>query len=726
VNLVTKTALEKPTYGLSGTVGYNPIQNAFWRGGFDGTFGQRFGADHRFGFLMGGTWDRTNRGIDDLEPGPTVGTLANGRNIAYFSTEDRRSYDYYRTRYGFDLGLDYKITPTMTTYLKGLYADFHDYGETRVYTPNAGAVTGASGSQITFDNTGSWQYRHYVRRPDQQVFSFLTGARHDLPSDVIIYEFAVSRGHNIGGQDFPTTYFTGPQNVTFTQNLGDPYRPSFDAQDGTNGYDPTKYAVNESDFAYYHATQLNVQGEASLAHNYTVYSHPSTFSIGVKIRNSYSTQNENDQLYAVPGVFALSDVLGTYTNPTYYDKSFAIKGLAYGPTSSYPKILSAVAANQSSLALDTVGSITKSASAFFNAGERIYAGYLQDVIFVGKLRLQGGIRFEGTGTHFLTNQLTVNTDAAGNSLPPTITPTRQNTGYLNVLPSVQLQYQLQKDTNLRLNYGRGISRPNIGDLVPTTTTDPNTSPGSISKGNPDLQPTKANNYDVLIEHYFQPLGILQAGYFYKQLYDPIFLTATPVTVQFNGAPKAFIQNQSINGPGGNIQGIEAEWEQRFSFLPGVLNGFGISANYSYTTSQVTFPTNFNGGRTDKPALQRQAPNNYNINLTYDKARFSSRFAISHNDTSIYAYQWNVANGPFHDPILGLKGPTGDNYLYAHTQYDLQGSYRIYKGIQVVGSGLNLSNEVFGFYYGSKIYPNQREYYKPTVSFGVRWSLSPEK
>jgi hypothetical protein len=78
-----------------------------------------------------------------------------------------------------------------------------------------------------------------------------------------------------------------------------------------------------------------------------------------------------------------------------------------------------------------------------------------------------------------------------------------------------------------------------------------------------------------------------------------------------------------------------------------------------------------------------------------------------------------------DPILGLKGPLGDQYLYAHTQYDVQGSYRMYKGLQLVVSGLNLSNEVFGFFTGSKIYPNQREYYHPSVIFGLRWTSTPE-
>jgi TonB-dependent receptor len=457
--------------------------------------------------------------------------------------------------------------------------------------------------------------------------------------------------------------------------------------------------------------------------------------MGVKFRNSASTQNEDDQLYGLadPNVipFTLTNVVGGYTNPTYYNKSFAINGQAYGPTSNYNTILRAVAANTGAFALDTVGSITQSQAAFFNANERVSAGYIQDVVFLGKWRLQGGVRFEGTGTHFLANQLTANVDNQGNSLPPTITPIRQDTGYFQALPSVQAQYQLQKDTNLRLSYGRGISRPNIGDLVPSTTVDPNASPKSISKGNPSLQPTKANNYDVLIEHYFQPLGILQAGYFYKQLSDPIFPTTTQTTdPQYPGI--VFQLNQSINGPSAHIQGVEMQWEQRFSFLPGLLNGVGVSANYSYVTSQIRFPSGFNApnvgepGRTDKPRLERDAPNNYNFDLTYDKGRFSSRFAISHNDANIYAYQWGPGTGPATDPVLGLKGPKGDQYLYPHTQFDVQGSYRTFKGIQLVVSGLNLSNEVFGFYNGSERYPVQREYYRPTVSFGLRWVSGQEQ
>lgn len=732
VNLVTPTAQDKPTYSLNGTAGYNPLQNGFWRGGFDGTFGKRFGPGKKFGFLLGGNWDRTNRGIDDLEPSQGIGVLPNGTNIAYVSSEDLRSYEYYRTRYGFVTGIDYKVSPNTSVYFKGLYADFHDFGETRVYTPNAGNIVGGSGSQVIFDNTGSWQYRHYIRRPDQQIFSLLAGASQEISKDVLTYDFAVSRGHNIGGQVFPSTYFSGPSNVTFTEDLSNPNRPKFSATDGTNGFDATQYTVNESDGGSYHATQLNIQGTASYAHNYNAGGHPSTFSFGVKIRNSYSTQRENDNHLSYTGAtpFTLASVVGSYTNPTYYNNSFAINGKAYGPASSYGGIQHAVAANAGDFTEDVVGDSVTYAQAFFNADERITAGYLQDVIFIGNLRLEGGLRFDAGSTHFLAN--TVNNAATGpcfkdpTQVCPGVTPTRQDASYFNPLPSAALQWQFQKDSNLRFVYSRGSARPNIGDLVPATVVDPNQTPyPTVSTGNPNLVPTLSDNFDILAEHYFQPLGIVQAGYFFKELHNPIYPVANLVN-NYNGTGRTYQETLSINGPNARLQGIELQWQQRFSFLPGMLNGLGVNANYSYATSHVTFPSGFDGDRGDHPALDRTSPNNYNFNLTYDKSRFSGRFAISHNDASIAAYQWNAGTGAANDPILGLKGPTGDNYFYAHTQFDVQGSYRVHKGWQVVASGLNLSNEVFGFYNGSTIYPVQREYYRPTVSFGMRWTLASEQ
>ena len=41
-------------------------------------------------------------------------------------------------------------------------------------------------------------------------------------------------------------------------------------------------------------------------------------------------------------------------------------------------------------------------------------------------------------------------------------------------------------------------------------------------------------------------------------------------------------------------------------------------------------------------------------------------------------------------------------------------------------GLNLTNEVFGFYQGSPQYMIQREFYKPSIAAGLRWSPLREK
>jgi TonB-dependent receptor len=751
VNLVTRTAGERPIYGLGGTGGYNPIQNGNWRGGLDGVFGQRFGVNKKFGFLLNGTFDKTNRGIDDLEPGQTTGVdPATNRNIAFANTEDRRSYEYYRTRYGFSTGIDYNIKPGNSVYAKGLYSDFHDYGETWVYTPNTGNTiksVSPDGSQITFDNAsdclqptapagcapGSYNYRHYIRRPDQQVYSFLTGARHDLSSTLIAYEFSASRSHNIGGQDFATTNFNGNQSADVAVNQKDPFRPKLFALDNTNLYDPTQYFITNSSFTNYIAQQLNFQGAASVARRYNARSHLGTFEIGIKIRNSHSTQNENDEIFRATDPsgnsnIPLNSVLGTYTNPSYYDNFFRIGSQSYGPASNYNLVTKAVLGNPAQFAPDMATDIRRSAGAFFDANERIYAGYLQNVISFGKLRLQTGVRFDAADTGFLANTI-VTSDPNDPTVTPTnprITPNRQSSGYFNALPSVQAQYQLEKNTNLRANFSQGIARPNIGDLVPTTIVDPNANPapGVVTEGNPNLKPTKANNYDILIEHFFQPLGVLQAGYFYKQLSDPIYPTASTIPA---GQPNAGLRLlQSINGPSAHIQGFEVSWEQRFSFLPGLLSGFGVSANYSYTLSGVTFPSTFDGGRIDNAPLARQAPNTWNAGLTYDKSRFSMRFAASHNDANIQFYNYShVDAATDQDPILGLRGPGGDVYFYAHTQFDIQGSYRIHRGLRFEASGLNLSDEVFGFYQGSTIYPIQREFYKPTVSFGMRWTSSSE-
>jgi TonB-dependent receptor len=723
VNLVTRTATDRPTIDFEGQGGYTPIQDGRWLDSFNGNIGQRFGAEKKLGVLFGGTYDWNGRGIDDVEPGPTNDVDAiSGKNIAVVPTIDVREYRYYRTRWGFAGGLDYRLGPGSSAYLKGLFSDFHDFGDTWVYTYNAGTNPSQSGGITSYDNTGSMEFRHYIRRPDQQIFSASTGARHDLTSTLITYEFAISRSHQYGG--FPTTYFrNGPSGVQFNVDTMDPYRPRYVVVGCGPIFDPTKYFMTQQEFIDDHASQLSLQGAASLARRYTAGSHQGTFELGFKVINSNKTRFSHNPFYdAPPSTLTLNQALGTFTNPNYYDRSYQL-----GPLTDYNQIVNLVTKNFSSFSFNSNKTHLQNDANNYDGTERIVAGYLMNSINFGKSRLQAGVRFEGTDESYTANR--VNLNAATGKWESTV-PNPGGGSYINVMPSVQWQYLLTQSTNLRATYGMGISRPNFSDLVPSIKFNPNNSPPSVVLGNPGLKATHANNFDVLVEHFFQPLGILQAGFFYKDLTDPIYNTTQKGAGQYAG----FQVQQSINGPSAHITGFEASWEQRLSFLPGLLRGLGVAANYSYTTSQVSFPAFFSStvfggeGRTDHPALLRQAPNTWNLGATYDKARFSMRFGVSHNDANIYAY--NFVHDPTtpnsdSDPILGLKGPNGDIYLYAHTQFDIQGSYRMYRGLQLVISGLNLSNEVFGFYQGSPIYPVQREFYKPSIIFGMRWSSSVE-
>jgi TonB-dependent receptor len=205
------------------------------------------------------------------------------------------------------------------------------------------------------------------------------------------------------------------------------------------------------------------------------------------------------------------------------------------------------------------------------------------------------------------------------------------------------------------------------------------------------------------------VGVVSAGAFYKQLKDPIY--AGSVTTITTGPFAGYEKTQPINGPSAKIYGFEATWQQRLATLPGFLGGLGFGANYTYTDSKATFdPTT---GRTGTARLQRTTPNEFNLNLTYDRGRIAVRGAVTYNAATIWAYQYtDGADG-------GLTGPNGDTYLYPHTQIDAQGSYTFANGLQVIVSGLNLGNQVFGFYNGDEHWNIQREFYGPTFFLGFK-------
>lgn len=701
VNLVTKTPGERPTLYLNGIGGYTPIVGGRTLTEIDGTVGNRFGANKRLGVIFGGSYDWNGRGIDDIEPAVDV-----FNNQPVVPAIDLREYRYYRTRWGFAGGLDYKLGEFSGVYLRGLYSHFQNFGDRWVYSPEINTFVAPNQG----DTDGDISFNTQIRRPTEQIGSVSAGGRHVFNKSWVSYELSASRSSQTNGDpraNFAGLDDTSPLNdVQFNVDTSNPFRPKFVVGNGVNISDPSLYFLTSlTQVSRARSAQLNLQGSASMARNYTLGGHFGTFEFGGKLRNAHKYNDADERHFEVndPSTVPMSNFLTSFHNSDYYGKSYTL-----GPLADYNKVQAFFNANPAAFTLNENDTRQSTDPNNYDLVERISAGYLMNTLEFRRVRLQTGLRFEGTTEDVLGYKIQL--DANGDYVPGSTTPVRRNNSYLDVLPSVQLRFGLGHDSAIRAVYGRGIARPNFVDLTPFIVQDD--SANKVSVGNPDLKPTHANSFDLLFEQYLKPLGLIQAGVFYKDLSDPIYVVDTQVTTgQFAG----FTQEQPVNGSTAHLTGFEVAYQQHLTFLPGAMSGLGISANYSYTTSRAANVPN----RSDNPSLLRQAPNTWNVSPTYDRGRLSLRVGVSHNDANIF--QYNFADGA----PLGKKGPLGDVFLYAHTQVDAQGSFRLRRGLQLIVSGLNLTNEVFGFYQGSTQFPIQREYYKPSYSFGLRYTLSNE-
>ncbi|HEY0701935.1 MAG TPA: TonB-dependent receptor [Candidatus Acidoferrales bacterium] len=706
VDLKLKSAGDQPTLILEAIGGRTPILGGRYVGTADTTVGQRFGADKRFGVLFGYTYDYNGRGIDDIEPGLDTGPQ--GFPTPYYDSLDLREYRYQRTRWGLGGTVDYRLKENSSFYVNYLYSDFKDYGNKWVYTINDGDVP---------------EFKTSQRTPDFKIGLVSIGAKHVFSNSWLAWNISVA--------DAGQQQAAGNPGVTFDPIVGvacnfdqaattNPHLPRFNSActaPGSATFDPTQYEITEFDTSSGPTGQVNLQGSVAWGKSYKWGSHTGTFEVGAKLRNAHKYQNANSPVWDPNGTFLMSDFLSGFKADNYYGGAYN-----YGPVTSYRKLKNFFDNNPSDFTEDISNTHLGSDPNNYNLTERVSAGYVVNNLQFGKWRLQTGLRLEATQLDIQGFQvLTIPTGQpnAGDWL--STTPERTSQWYIDPLPSVQLRYNLTADSDIRAGYGRGLSRPDPYDLVPFSLVDQSTNPFTVQIGNPSLKPEHANDFDILYEHYLKPYGVIQAGFFYKQLQDPIYSTdALPAA---SGPYEGLFVQQNINGSNANVRGVELAYVQQFDFLPSALRGLGMTANYTYTASNAgSLP-----GRTDQPALQRQAPHTFNIIPGYDRGRVSIHVGMTYNSAMIYQYQFiNLSDGIVTPPAGGLKGASGDIYLYPHFQLDAQGTVRLSHGVHLVLSGENLNNEVFGFYTGSQRFVDQREFYKPTYSIGVRWTPLREK
>ena len=311
----------------------------------------------------------------------------------------------------------------------------------------------------------------------------------------------------------------------------------------------------------------------------------------------------------------------------------------------------------------------------------------------------GGLRYEKTEVDY-TYRPTATTRANGSS------------SYDNLFPSVLFNYRLNRDLVVRAAWTNTLTRPDYGDLIPyESSLDPegllNLDAGALAKvfkGNPNLKAQKSSNYDVSLEWYFQPTGMLSVGFFKKDIKDFIYKGVS----RESRPPIVVALYQNLNGGHQDITGTELTWVQALSMLPAPFDGFGFSANATFIEGDSTFPTlnvttGATGTRTEN-FIPLQPKRVYNAQLCFEKHRFTARVALNYIDEYVRE-------------VGGLAGAVTNNDA---TRLDAQLSYRVTRNFTVFVEGKNLGEEVKAWYNNTPNRPEELEYSGWNGTAGIRY------
>ncbi len=274
---------------------------------------------------------------------------------------------------------------------------------------------------------------------------------------------------------------------------------------------------------------------------------------------------------------------------------------------------------------------------------------------------------------------------------------KANNDYLSVLPALHLTYHPNSQTNYRLALTRSFARPDFGSLTPGATYLE--ADNELTSGNPNLEPTYSNNVDLMAEYFFDRLGLVSLGVFYKDITDPIFQSSS-IGEFGNNTGVNIIRPE--NGDSAWLAGLEVAFNRDLGFITPELNNFGIMANATFMDSEMTIPD-----RADKVSIPRQADSLYNFTVYYDNTHFAARLAVNFKGEYIEEHG---------------SSKQFDSYYGDNTSVDFTTSYQLNENALVYLELNNLTNEPLKYYLGDESRPLQVEYYGVRGMVGINYQF----
>ena len=298
-----------------------------------------------------------------------------------------------------------------------------------------------------------------------------------------------------------------------------------------------------------------------------------------------------------------------------------------------------------------------------------------------------------------------------------------------VLPALFVKYTPFPWLTLRYASTKTLTRPNYSDIIPIYEWDG--TGNSVDYRTPDLVPGVSDNIDYNISVNNNYLGFFSVGIFEKSIADLIFSGGRRVILdpdEFglpSGTKNALIRNYTSNNPFPvSLKGMEFDWQTRFWFLPGMLSGIVLNANYTIIESEVkyprtvvdskidwsTFPPVVTKSNIDTSYVDRlidQPKKIINFSIGYDYKGFSGRLSMLHkSDIFMSTNFW---------PELRVNT---DDY----TRWDISVKQELpIKGLSVFMNVNNITEtvDVNRFKYGSL---SLEQHYGRTADLGFKYSF----
>lgn len=264
---------------------------------------------------------------------------------------------------------------------------------------------------------------------------------------------------------------------------------------------------------------------------------------------------------------------------------------------------------------------------------------------------------------------------------PPIDVTVKNS-YTNFLPSANIRFDVSDEKIVRFAVSKTVTRPTLTALGVANSFGGRANAPTSTGGNPTLEAFESWNYDAAFEWYLNDLTFFGASVFHKEFDN--FLEARTVEIirpvvfpagnASNPGPNdvtrqiTFLDTRTRNGEEGSITGLELAGQHAFD------NGFGVTANYTYVTSDID---RLPGSGNEDLDYNGLSPHSFNISGFYEQGPIQARISYNYRDEFLVA--------AFSD-----QGEPRQREQYG--QLDASASYDVNDMFQVFGEAINITDE----------------------------------